>query len=144
MVEVESNRPTYEVHPFDDAPLIELASTEREAGLLVTARHPHLVAHLRPRMQHEVLPVRPAPGCERLEILGPEENRVAVRAGGDARGALVPRVAVSRGVALELGPLRAGHHRHAAQRLLRPGVGVVCYGRLPGLGLRGGDEPPSA
>src|SRR5438552_2639513 len=72
MVEVEPHRPTHEVHPFDDAPLIELASTEREAGLLVTACNPHLVAQLRPRMQHEVLPVRPAPGGERLEVLGPE------------------------------------------------------------------------
>src|SRR5205823_6102925 len=133
VVEVESNRPTYEVHPFDDAPLIELASAERESGLLVTARNPHLVAQLRAWVQHEVLPVRPAPGRERMEVLGPEENRVAVRASSDARGALVPRVAVSRGVALELGPLRAVHHRHAAQRLLRPGVGVVRNGRLPGL-----------
>ena len=144
MVEVEPHRPTHEVHPFDDAPLIELAPTEREAGLLVTACNPHLVAQLRPRMQHEVLPVRPAPGGERLEVLGPEENRVAVRAGGDARGALVPRVAVSRGVALELGPLRAVHHRHAAHRLLRPGIGVVRNARLPGLALLRGDEHHAA
>src|SRR5207302_11274957 len=89
MVEVEAHRPTREVHPFDDAPLIELASAECESGLLVPSRDPHLVAQLSAAPQHAVLPVRPAPGRERRQALGPEENGVAARTGRDGGGTLV-------------------------------------------------------
>src|SRR6266566_3319356 len=92
MIEVEPQRPTHEIHPADDAHLMELASAECEAGLLVPPRDPHLVVQLRSLAQHEVLPVRPSPGLERLKVLGPEENRVSVRTRGDASGTLVPSV----------------------------------------------------
>src|SRR5436190_1804540 len=131
MVEVEPHRTPHEVHPFDNALLVELRAAEREASLLVASRDSHLIAHLRSLAQHQVLPVRPPPGLERPQVLRPEENRVSVRTRRDARGALVTGVAVSRGVALELGPLRAVHHRHAPQRLLGPRIRML----MPSPGL---------
>ena len=144
MVEVEPHRAAHIVHSLDDPDLIHLAPAQREAGLFVAAGDAQLIAQLRPLAQHQILPVRPAPRRDRREVHGLKEDRVAVGAGGDGGRTLVPGLAVSRGVALELGPLWAVHHGHAAQRLLGPGVGVVRDGRFPALPLLRGDEHHTA